>query len=512
MMGMKRVVFYILLFHHTNFCFTPEYLNYWVYFSDKGYESEVAINNALDSNLSEMDIHTILRRSKTRNDQLVDIRDLPVNEHYITSVLETGAEWRTTSKWLNAVSVRADFTQINEIKKLPFVDSLALVLKGKRIETIPLISTISNDFQRLEYGPSYNQLEQINVIAAHDSGYAGQGVRVLMLDTGYFTEHEAIPEEQIIAEWDFINNDGETQNEDGDPENQHNHGTYTLSTLGGRLEGQLYGPAYAAEFLLAKTEDVSQEEPIEEDWYVAGLEWGESMGADVASSSLGYIDWYTFSDLDGESAVTTIAVNIAVENGMVVCTAAGNSGEDGIIAPADAFNVITCGAVDSLGELTWFSSHGPTADGRIKPEVCARGLYTFCATPDEFNSYGALSGTSLSTPLIGGASAVILSAHPDWTPLQVREALMNTASQFENPDNYYGWGVIDVMEAINYVFPYGDVNFDGQADVLDIVLIVNYILEISEFDDEQVFQADINSDAVIDILDIIALINNILRS
>ena len=274
-----------------------------------------------------------------------------------------------------------------------------------------------------------------------------------MLDTGYYTDHEAIHEEQVIAEWDFINNDGETQNEEGDPDSQHNHGTYTLSALGGRFDGELYGPAYEAEFLLAKTEDVSQEVPIEEDQYVAGLEWGESLGADIASSSLGYIDWYEFEDLDGMTAVTTIAVNTAIENGMVVTTSAGNYGSDGIIAPADAFDVITCGAVDEFDEITWFSSWGPTADGRIKPEVCARGLDTYCALPPEYGEgYGGVSGTSLSTPLIGGACALILQAHPDWTPQQVREALMITASDPDNPDNQYGWGIIDVMGTINYQF------------------------------------------------------------
>ncbi|MFQ6610118.1 MAG: S8 family serine peptidase, partial [Fidelibacterota bacterium] len=303
---------------------------------------------------------------------------------------------------------------------------------------------------------------------------------------------------------------GETQNEPGDPENSHNHGTYTLSTLGGSFEGQLYGPAYNAQFLLAKTEDVSQEVPVEEDWYVAGLEWGESLGADVASSSLGYIDWYTYEDLDGQSAVTTIAVNIAIENGMVITTAAGNSGSGGIIAPADAFEVLACGAVDSNGEIAGFSSWGPTADGRIKPDICARGVATFCADIVSPNSYREANGTSLSTPLVGGAAAVILSAHPSWTPLQVREALMMTADNVENPDNQYGWGVIDVMAAINYFNATGDVNNDGILDILDVVVTVNYILGTIIPNESQILIADMNEDGSLDVVDIVAMVSIII--
>jgi subtilisin family serine protease len=395
-----------------------------------------------------------MRRSKVRHFSLVDNRDIPVSPDYIDEIKYTGVTIRTVSKWLNAVSVSGTIEQLRSISDFPFVKKIDPVYGGKRKSPVQRsLLKSSTELGRSDYGPSYDQLDQINVIAAHEAGYTGAGVRVLMLDTGYYTDHEAIHEEQVIAEWDFINNDGETQNEEGDPDSQHNHGTYTLSALGGRFDGELYGPAYGAEFLLAKTEDVSQEVPIEEDQYVAGLEWGESLGADIASSSLGYIDWYEFEDLDGMTAVTTIAVNTAIENGMIVTTAAGNYGSDGIIAPADAFDVITCGAVDEFDEITWFSSWGPTADGRIKPEVCARGLDTYCALPPEYGGgYGGVSGTSLSTPLIGGACALILNAHPDWTPQQVREAIMMTASDPENPDNQYGWGIIDVMGTINYQF------------------------------------------------------------
>ena len=222
--------------------------------------------------------------------------------------------------------------------------------------------------------------------------------------------------------------------------------------MAGNKPGSLIGPAFDSEYLLAKTEMVVDEAQIEEDNYVAGLEWGESNGADVVSTSLGYLDWYTYEDLNGDIAVTTIAVDIAVGLGMVCVTAAGNEGNDSwyyIITPADADSVISVGAVRSNGSIASFSSHGPTYDGRIKPEVCARGYATACASPSG-QGYTAASGTSLAAPLVGGAVAAILSAHPDWSPMMVREALMETASQSSTPDNDYGYGIIDVWDAINY--------------------------------------------------------------
>jgi len=425
----------------------------WIFFIDKT-EGESTPDNVFQKALDNLDNRTRMRRSKVRHFSLVDNRDIPVSPDYIDEIKYTGVTIRTVSKWLNAVSVSGTLEQLRSISGFPFVKKIDPVYGGKRKSPVQRsLLKSSTEPGRSDYGPSYDQLDQINVIAAHEAGYTGAGVRVLMLDTGYYTDHEAIHEEQVIAEWDFINNDGETQNEEGDPDSQHNHGTYTLSALGGRFDGELYGPAYEAEFLLAKTEDVSQEVPIEEDQYVAGLEWGESLGADIASSSLGYIDWYEFEDLDGMTAVTTIAVNTAIENGMVVVTAVGNSGAGGIVVPADAENVIACGAVDSDGNIASFSSQGPTADGRIKPEVCALGVSTYCAGVNSTSAYRYENGSSLATPLVAGAAACVLQAHPDWTPQQVREALMMTASDPENPDNQYGWGIIDVIEAINYNNP-----------------------------------------------------------
>ncbi len=437
----------------------------WIFFSDRGFVDQAAYEGALLCAERSLLPRARARRLKMHNPNLVDKHDLPVNSDYARQIYDLGARHRASSRYLNALSVRISRRTVDALAALPFVREIRPVARGRRIEPVRQPDGAARGVQQppgvdlLDYGPSYDQLNQINVVAAHDSGYSGEGVLVCLLDTGFFTDHEALVSQPVIAEWDFINNDPETQNQPGDDPDQHNHGTYTFSTLGGAHEGDLYGPAYGASFIIGKTESVTYEQPIEEDWYVAGLEWADSLGAEVVSTSLGYLDWYTFADLDGNTCVTTIGVDIAVANGIVCVTAAGNEAESSwghIIAPADADSVITVGAVNNLGVIASFSSPGPTYDGRIKPEVCARGVSTWCAAPWgdlPAQNYAGVSGTSLSTPLVGGSCALILEAHPDWTPMQVRMALLSTANNASDPNNNYGWGIINVMAAINFNFP-----------------------------------------------------------
>lgn len=447
----------------SRFVVAADSVDVWIFFTDRGFSDRQALDVALLRAENTLLPNARTRRQKVKTGSLVGECDLPVNADYMQTILDLGARYRTTSRYLDAMSARLSYSQLRQIAELPYVKEIRPVAKGHRFQpesgwTISSpTATQPPGVNQLNYGPSYDQLNQINVVAAHDSGYSGDGVLVCLLDTGFFTDHEALVNQPVVAEWDFINNDPETQNEPGDDPTQHNHGTYTFSTLGGAHDGDLYGPAYGASFILGKTESIEFEQPIEEDWYVAGLEWADSLGAQVVSTSLGYLDWYTFEDLDGNTAVTTIGVDIAVANGIVCVTAAGNEAQTSwghIIAPADADSVIAIGAVNSDGEIASFSSPGPTYDGRIKPEVCARGVNTWCAVPwYGTSSYAGVSGTSLSTPLVGGVCALLLEAHPGWTPMQVREALMMTASNAFTPDNDYGWGIIDVMAAINYNLP-----------------------------------------------------------
>jgi len=427
----------------------------WIYFSDKDGSAPIALSEK-----------TLDRRAKNgiQNDNLW--YDFNVPSKYIDQLSSRGIKVINKSRWLNAVSALCSKSDLIKIANLPFVDQIKPVVGYTRTSSLEYsdIDPSSRDF---DYGNALEQIEQINVRELHEQGYTGNGVRILVMDTGFSLTHNSLLSINVIAQWDVLKNDQETADETEEEVavNQDYHGTAVLSTIASNASGEFMGVAFNAEFLLAKTEDVAQEVQLEEDNYVAGLEWGEENGADVVSTSLGYLDWYEYSDMDGNTAVTTIAVDIAVSLGVVCVTAAGNSGSSSwyyIIAPADADSVISVGAVDDNDIIATFSSHGPTSDGRIKPEVCARGRQTWCVNPNSNTNYSRLSGTSLACPLIAGAAALIIQARPDWSAMEVREAMMMTASNADNADNTYGYGILNAGEAINY----GTTSKNDNADYL----------------------------------------------
>ncbi len=458
---------------------TDDQIAVWVFFTDKGIFSR----SELYSRLSELEINLTPEASKRRmksrgSDNLVDFRDLPVYPEYVERILSMGAELRHRLKWFNAATFNATGEQIQAISRFPFVRLVETVAGAKSnidLEFNPIqpdLTTVT-----LNYGPSFGQLEQLNAIAAHELGFKGQDVIICMMDTGYRQSHQAfqniINSGRLIAQYDFINGDANTDYDPAqDVPNQPNHGTLTWSTLGGESEGNLYGPSYMSHFILSKSEDISSERHIEEDNWAAGAEWADSIGASVISSSLGY-RWfdagqgdYQYEDLDGNTTIVTIAADLAAYNGIAVATAMGNEGNwaGSLLAPADGDSVIGCGAVDGNGYIAGFSSFGPTYDGRTKPEVCAQGVNTICADPNDMNGFTSAGGTSLSTPLIGGSCGVLFSAHPNWTPVMVREALMMTGCNAEAPTNDYGWGIVNLACAL-YYHPQGDILFDHQPAV-----------------------------------------------
>jgi subtilisin family serine protease len=459
----------------------------WIFFRDKGIASQRGYDAAIAEIRASFAPRAIKRRQQrghnaARNGALFDARDLPVAEAYVDAARAAGADVQRTSRWVNAASAFVNADEIQAIAALPFVTRIQPVACWAGPEPIdmrPLEPQPAQDGtpRTIDYGAATGQLQQINLIALHEAGYTGDGVIIGILDTGFKRTHTAFNqpghEVTVLAEYDFVDDDPNTAPEPGDPSSQHRHGTLILGCIGAFKPGDLVGGAFDAEFILAKTEDTTGEYQAEEDNYVAGLEFIEMNGADMSTSSLGYIDWYTQQDLDGETAVTTIAMNIANDNGLHACTAAGNEYHDSnpntssLIAPADAFRVITCGAVTSGGSMASFSSDGPTADGRVKPEVLALGSGTSTVDPFSDSSYTTASGTSLSTPLVAAAVACLIQARPEWTVDELRDALFHTSDYYvehETHDPLFvrGYGIINALGAIQ------DCNENGIPDLIEI--------------------------------------------
>ena len=447
----------------------------WVFFADKGVhtpgERAAAISDVAQKYNTRAKQRRALRASPAVHESgLFAEFDLPLVPAYVDAVARTGAKLHVKSRWVNAVSVWATREQGERIAALPFVRSLQPVARARRVDVLnaqevaplPLLDGQDQGGRGMDYGLSAAQLAQINLINLHNEGFTGDGIIVGILDTGFHRGHVAFNNPahplNVIAEYDFVDNDGNAGIDPGDASDQHDHGTMILGCLGAYMPGSLVGGAYDASFVLCKTEDKGGEYPAEEDNYVAGLEFIEQHGADMSTASLGYIDWYTQADLDGLTAVTTIAINISTSLGIHHCNAAGNEYHDSnpstssLIAPADGFDVITCGAVDSSGTIAYFSSEGPTADGRVKPELLARGVSTHTVSAYSDTSYTTADGTSLSTPVVACAVACLIEARPHWTVSQMRENLIETASYYvthgtHDPLYVLGYGILDAYNA-----------------------------------------------------------------
>ncbi len=405
----------------------------------------------------------LARRMRRAPASLGDLADRPLAAADLEALAAAGLRVRQQSRWLRAVSGDATPAALARLAALPQVTQV-LPVRGWR-ETRH-VEPQALDVERAPLAPaqptvllSHSQNASLEIDQLQTQGYHGEGIVIGMLDTGATAHHPAFAQTQVLATYDFLHHDTVIDNESGqDLASQRYHGTETWSVIGGYQPGVFEGGAYAAQFALAKTEDVAHETHIEEDTWIAGLEWADSLGADVVSSSLGYSTFedgsgYTKAQLDGNTALTTIAADMAVARGLVVVSAMGNSGATSwqkMLTPADADSVLSIGAIDSLGVLASFSSRGPTADGRIKPDLVARGVNVVVANPIDTLSYGYIGGTSLATPLVASLCALLLQAHPDWSPMTLRDALRSTADRASAPDTLYGWGKPSGLQALAY--------------------------------------------------------------
>jgi hypothetical protein len=385
-------------------------------------------------------------------------------------VVEHGGTVRRRSRWLHALSAELPRTAVAMATQLPTLSHVQPVARFRRAvpDTVtPAFPEAAAGMPALTsaggldtlYGNSSMPLRVLRLFPLVQAGLGGLGVRIAILDTGFETELSPFAGTFVAGQYDFVFNDSIVRNEAADVAGASSHGTSVWSLLAARVPGVLIGIAPDAEYLLAKTEDVRSETPLEEDNYVAALEWADSLGAKIVSSSIGYLTFddgsgYTTSDLNGDVAVTTRAADSAVARGIAVFTAMGNEGPGAttLITPADGDSVLGIGAEDSTGVVATFSSRGPTADGRIKPDFVAPGVSIWMAIPAGSNSvtYGRGNGTSFSTPILAGAGALFLQAHPGYDPVALRDAWRRAADQEAAPDNARGWGRPDVLLATTF--------------------------------------------------------------
>jgi subtilisin family serine protease len=429
---------------------------YWIELTDKA-DSPFSVSRPAEF----LSLQAIERRENARIP--VDESDFPVNPQYVKTIEANGVRIHGTSRWLNAVSVIADSTSAASLTKLPFVKKVQYLGPHLKIRnelnkpankrgTTPDYPRPGGDENPWGYAARQNSL--LGIPALHAAGFTGQGIRIAVMDGG-FTGADTLPffdsvalNGRLVVGRDFVELDTSLF------ESAH-HGTSVLSVMAAQMPGYFTGTAPEATYFLLKTEDSGGEFPIEEANWVAGAEWADSAGVHIINASLGYTAFndpklgHFYSELDGKTAIGSIGAAMAASKGMIVCNSAGNEG-DGLWrhvgVPADARGIIAVGAMDDYGGRASFSSMGPSADGRIKPDLIAPGDMVVVAG-EKGADLGLSSGTSLASPMLAGSIASLWSAFPEKTAAEITEAVYNTADQALQPDNERGYGLPDMTQA-----------------------------------------------------------------
>jgi subtilisin family serine protease len=397
-----------------------------------------------------------------------------------------GARIRYSSKWLNAVSVDVSPQSINRIKQIRGVTKTQPVATLYAKATPPSSRSLDltspqaagkTEFDSAFYGFNWRAIRQLGIPAAHILGFTANGVRIAIIDTGFEPAHEALSTRRVTAQRDFINNDDIVANqgdERTDSLDQEIHGTWVWSLVGGHRPGTLVGPAFDANFILAKVDVVQaglEDLAADEDRWVRAVEWADSMGARIINSSIGFRDFtdkqdYQPEELNGDggpnnAVISTRMADEAARRGILLISAMGfgTALPTSLQAPADADSIIAVGAIDTTGNPAVFrngltTARGPTFDGRLKPELVAQGTHLHGARAQNPTGYDAdIEGTSLSTALISGGAAIFMQAWPSLSIMAVRNALLLSGSRAEAPDNIFGYGVPNIASAI--FFPEG---------------------------------------------------------
>lgn len=431
----------VCLWAEDNYCFR-------VYLKDKG-DGGYRVEQP-EAFLSQ---EAIQRRIK--NKIAITASDFPIAHAYLDSLSNAGMKPLVQSKWFSTVVVEsADSLVIDRLKELSFVDSVSWIWKGKLKE--PVVSADQKEHlvpldapKRTEYGYAEEQIRMLNGVKLHEEGFRGEGMRVAVIDAGFLnvdriaafdslrllgTHNVIFPGKSV-----FVGDD---------------HGTKVLSCLAADMPGFMIGTAPKASYLLVKSEDSDTEYPIEEDYWAASVEYADSVGVDVISSSLGYFAFdadelsYHHSDLDGKTTLISRSANMAAQKGILLFCSAGNEGNgnwEKITFPSDADGIFTVGAITDGKEKSTFSSVGFTADGRVKPDAVALGSGSCVIDPSGNIRYA--NGTSFSTPILAGMGICLWQALPWLNNNQIIDLLHSVSNKFKHPNTEVGYGIPDFYKA-----------------------------------------------------------------
>ncbi len=396
---------------------------------------------------------------RRRKQQLpIDSTDLPVSPKYIERIEAKGVDIVAKSKWNNTVLVRGrDMKKIETLSSLPFVASMKKVFgidagayrQSRRVEyqeQLALTDTTLHDY----YGVGQKQIEAVNGRRLHERGFTGKGVTIAVLDAGFMNVDKipAFGNLSIIGTRNFVPDGGE------DIYKEMDHGTKTLSTMAMNRPGVFVGTAPDADYWLLRCEEHNFESSAEEDYWAAAVEFADSVGVDVISSSLGYHEFddgatsYKYADQDGKTALISRTASMLARKGIVHVNSAGNDGVrpwKKINVPADAHDIITVGAISPDSINAGFSSVGPTADGRVKPDVMAYGCPSSVVSGRGYLSRE--NGTSFACPIVAGMVACLWQSMPGKTALEIIETVRKSADRYHTPDNIFGYGIPDFDNA-----------------------------------------------------------------
>jgi subtilisin family serine protease len=396
---------------------------------------------------------------RAREKFVVDSLDLPVATAYLQGISAYSQELLYASKWLNAAVVVTDAAGKKNLEALPFVQKVEWVAKGfiskSGNRTAPEIPGKPTKNQKWAIEESYReaaaydfQNELLGIPAMHQAGFTGKGITVAVFDSGFPGLDRAIPFAHVFTNKQVVGQLNVVRPWIKEVFRDNEHGTQVSSLIFSNQPGTLVAGAHQAQVVFAITEDVATEYPIEELNWVRAAEYADSLGVDIINSSLGYLDFdepsltYTTAQLDGKTTYVTRGATLAAKRGILVVNSVGNYGSAGsssLIAPADAQGILAVGSVNASSIVSTFSSRGPTADGRIKPELVAFGQ-----SPVLIRSSGQVSaaaGTSFSAPQLTALAAGLWEAKPEWTKDELLTNLIKSGTQYATPDQNLGYGI-----------------------------------------------------------------------